>query len=156
MKLIEQNADRFVFRLGRREKVLLFEVLKLYPLVPACHPRQPGSAAEKDVTDQELLESSLAEHRAENRRQVLAMLTEPGRLQAVGHSFHLSLTAAQVEWLLQVLNDVRVGSWLAIGSPDDKQSRAANLTAENIRYVFALEVSGLFEMALLKAVGGSS
>ena len=32
----------------------------------------------------------------------------------------LSLSQADLEWLLQILNDIRVGSWVILGSPEEK------------------------------------
>ena len=35
----------------------------------------------------------------------------------------LTLSGPEIEWLLQVLNDVRVGSWIALGSPDPESGK---------------------------------
>ena len=154
MKLIRTLKGGFVFRLSPREKLLLSETVKFYPLVPASHHHlnKEGKSAKADE-NQRLLEESLAEHRAENRRLVLAMLDEPKRFRETKTGFELKLTHSEVEWLLQVLNDVRVGSWLALGEPEHEEM--PEVTEENAKYYFALEISGLFQSFLLEALGVS-
>lgn len=151
MKLERKDQDRFVFRLSAREKDLLFETLKLYPLVPAPHHRLTKTAAHQSDENQRLLEEALAEQRAENRRQLEAMLNAPERLKQSGKSFLLQLQMAEVNGLLQVLNDVRVGSWLELGEPDE--DKPPHITGENFRYALALEVCGVFQSVLLAALG---
>jgi hypothetical protein len=152
VKLVRAGKNGHVLHLGRREKQLLLETIKLYPLVPAAHHRlskeRKGSTADEN---QQLLEDALAEQRQENRRQVLAMLNEPQRFHETKSGFELTLAPAQIEWLLQVFNDVRVGSWLALGEPE--QDEAPDLTEENAKYLLAMELCGLFESVLLAALG---
>ncbi len=152
MKLLRGGKTGHVFHLGQREKQLLLETLKLYPLVPAAHHRlsKDGKGLKADE-DQRLLEEALAEQRQENRRHVLAMLNEPQRFRGTKSGFELRLTPAQVEWLLQVLNDVRVGSWLALGQSE--QGEEPKLTKQNVKYYLAMELCGLFESAFLAALG---
>lgn len=154
MKLSRAGKNSFVCHLGRREKQLLLAVLELYPLVPASHHQlsKQGKGPKADE-NQRLLEEALAEQRKENRRQVRAMLDEPQRFRETKTGFELVLTPAQVEWLLQVFNDVRVGSWLALGEPEPGEEPA--VTEQNAKYLFALEVCGLFESVLLAGLGVS-
>lgn len=151
MKLERKHRDGFLFRLSAREKDLLFETIKLYPLVPAQHHRLTKTAAHQSDENQRLLEEALAEQRAENRRQIEAMLQTPERLKQSGKSFLLQLPMAEVNGLLQILNDVRVGSWLELGEPDE--DKPPQITADNFRYALALEVCGVFQSFLLAALG---
>ena len=154
MKLIRSDQKGCVFQLSRREKQLLLATLELYPLVPASHHRlsKRGKGPKADE-NQRLLEEALAEQRKENRRQVMAMLNEPQRFRETKTGFELTLTSSQVEWLLQVLNDVRVGSWLALGEPE--QGEEPKVTGQNAKYLIALDLCGLFESVLLAALGVS-
>ena len=154
MKLLRTGKTGLVFQLRLREKQLLLETLELYPLVPASHHRlarkdDPSQSAE----NQRLLEESLAEQRQENRQQVLAMLKKPQRFREIKGGFEVTLTHSEVEWLLQVLNDVRVGSWLALGEPE--QGKEPEVTKENASYMVAMEVCGMFQSFLLAALGVS-
>jgi len=152
MKLLRADPDRFVFGLAKREQRLLFETLQLYPLVPPAHHRI-GRRGQRTYDDeaQRLLDDALAEQRRENRQQVLALLKDPGRFQETSHGLELTLAPPQIEWLLQVLNDVRVGSWLALGEPAEGETPPLN--QENTPYLVAMEVCGIYQSILLSALG---
>lgn len=152
MKLLRTDKDRFTFLLGKREKALLLQMLQLYPLVPPAHHRLSRSAEDRARDEsQRLLDEALAEQRRENRRQVLALLNEPTRFRESESGLRLNLAASEMEWLLQVLNDVRIGSWLALGEPEELDIPEVNRT--NAPYVLAMETAGYFESALLDALG---
>ena len=154
MKLLRTDKDDCVFQLGQREKQLLLVTLQLYPLVPAAHHRLSKEGQGPNAEDnQRLLEAALAEQREENRNQVLAMLSEPKRFRETDGGFELTLVPAQIEWLLQVLNDVRVGSWLALGEPEPDEE--PSVTELNAKYHIALQVCGMFQSGLLAALGVS-
>jgi Domain of unknown function (DUF2017) len=157
VKLIERDGESFLFHISKREKGLLFEVLKLYPLIPIAHHRVSQAAATPSVQEtQKLLESALADRTRENKRQLLAMLNQEARLQETDGAQRLMLSAPQMEWLLQVLNDIRVGSWLILGEPDEKKGKPIEVNDENARYYAAMEFCGLFQMTLLDAFQQSS
>ena len=152
MKLLRSDKRGFAFHLGKREKIILLETLQLYPLIPASHHRLTRNGdSPADDERQCLLEEALAEHRRDNRRQLQAMLNEPHRFQETESGFQLTLSAPQIEWLLQVLNDIRVGSWLALGEPEPGEEPEPN--KNNAHCLLALEVCGLFESGLLAALG---
>lgn len=155
MKLIRTDKDKFLFALGRKEKGLLCELLSLYPVVPAAHHRLSKSAKiGKQDENQRLLDEALAAQRRENKRQVLAMLNEPGRFTQTDSGFRLALSPPQMDWLLQVLNDVRVGSWIALGSPGTEPGERIPLNDQTTPHVWAMEAAGFFEMAVVEAMSG--
>jgi hypothetical protein len=155
VKLLRADKDKFVFHLGKREKRLLFEILRRYPVIPAAYPRiSKGTAAAARRADQALLEEALAAQRQENQKQVLALLSEPGRFRETESGFRFSLSAPQMEWLLQVLNDIRVGSWINLGSPDTEPGDKIPLTEEAAPHLWVMEAAGFFEMSLLNAWSG--
>jgi hypothetical protein len=144
-----------VFEISLPEKRLLFEVLKLYPLISATHHRLSKTAkTAKHDENQRLLEESLAAQRQENRKNVRAMLNEPGRFQAAASGFQLTLSGPEIEWLLQVLNDVRVGSWIALGSPDPEQGKKIVFNEKILPYFRMMELAGAFETVFLDALSG--
>jgi hypothetical protein len=156
VKLIQQDGEAFLFHISKREKGLLFEVLKLYPLIPIAHHRVSQATAAPILESQKLLEAALADSTRENKRQLLAMLNRETRLQESDSVHRLKLSAPQMEWLLQVLNDIRVGSWLILGEPDEKKGKPLELNDKNARYYAAMEFCGLFQMTLLDAFQQSS
>jgi hypothetical protein len=154
MQLLSSNRGAFCFQISRLEKRLLFAVLAKYPLVPVAHHRFSHTETGKD--GQELLEESLADHRRAQRNQVTALLRAKSRFQANQAGWRFSLKPAQVEWLLQVLNDVRVGSWLALGAPDGPREMLQALNPQNFRHHQLMEAAGYFQMSLLTALDGKA
>jgi hypothetical protein len=155
VKLRKADQGRFIFQLGKREKLLLFEVLKFYPLIPSSDTgggRANGTAHEASY---KLIEESLAEQRLQNKRQLEAMIEDANRFTAIDGGWQFSLDQAELEWLLQVLNDIRVGSWLKLGSPDPKEQRRVELSGQNAPYFWAMELCGHFESVLLHALNGA-
>ena len=152
MKLIRAGNESWLFELGHHEKKLLLQVLGLYPRIPTAARRltRRGGLPDQEAS-QKLLEEALNDHRAENQRQLERMLKQPRRLVPTTAGWHLSLSSGELEWLLQVLNDVRVGSWISLGAPEE---RIPPLTENNAPDLWAMEVAGLFQMRLLEAMGG--
>ncbi len=155
MKFLRATKSGHVFQLKPLEQHLLLEVLSLYPLVPTTHHRLNKSGDDPQLDEnQQLLEESLAEHRRENQRQVLDMLKQPQCLHETESGFELKLTRTQIEWLLQALNDVRVGSWLALGKPEADTVITPD-TQQIARYHLAMDVCGMFQSMLLASLGVS-
>ena len=150
MKLISSRDGQLVFQLGKREKILLFELLKLYPRLPPAHqPLTKSRGLPDQVASQRLLEEALTEHRAESKRQLQKLLSDPARLSETAKDWRLLLSAAELEWLLQVLNDIRVGSWVLLGSPEENFRVVDEQTAP---HVWAMEIAGSFQMAFLEGL----
>jgi hypothetical protein len=155
VKLVKREESQFVFSIGKRERELLEQVLHLYPAIPAAHfskRHPPASKNAKDAKqDDSLLEEALAEQQRENRRSLEQMLKEPGRFAEDEAGFSFALKHGELEWLLQVLNDIRVGSWIRLGEPSENEIGALEPTEENVQLAWALEIAGLFEHTLLAA-----
>ena len=97
-----------------------------------------------------MLEAALAEQRKENQRLVLELLSKP-RFRRKGKAYEITLKRSEVDWLLQVLNDVQVGSWVMLGEPE--QDETPVVTEETLKYYAALRLCQMFESALLDALG---
>ena len=145
-------TGKYQFHLSRHEQRMLFQLLALYARIPPAHQPLSRSGAIPDAqASQRLLEEALAEHRAENRRQIQTILADPQRFEATQAGAQLILSEPEVDWLLQVLNDIRVGSWLLLGSPEaDIKEWDESAEAD----VWAMAVSGLFEAEVLRALAG--
>jgi hypothetical protein len=154
VKLRKAEQGQFVFQLGKREKLLLFEVLKFYPLIPSAHSRSSRAKETADAGSYQLIEEALAEQRSENKRQLQAMLADPSRFTERDGGWQFAMSHSDLEWLLQVLNDIRVGSWIMLGSPDPKEPRRVELSGQNAPYFWAMELCGHFETVLLHALSG--
>jgi len=150
VKLIRRSDARLLFHLGQREGGLLLQVLRRYPRVPPAHQplSKSGRVPDRQET-QRLLDEALAEQRADCKRQVRALLADPRRFHKVEGGFQLSLSRGDAEWLLQVLNDIRVGSWIILGSPEGKPE---DLNDRNAGDFLMMELAGAFEGELLEAL----
>lgn len=151
MNLKRTGKTTLAFEMNAAEREIVLETLQLYPLVPATHHRLTKAAEAQSEENQRLLEESLAQQRTEHRQQLDALLNDPARFKQVGDKFRLRLKDTDLDWLLQVFNDIRVGCWLQLGEPDEDKS--PTITPENFRYGFAMDVSGMFQSALLAALG---
>jgi hypothetical protein len=142
-----------IFRINAREEALLLAMLRLYPALDNSHHRLSQDPKAATSAEQRLLEESMAQQRAAHRKKVDALFQSPQRFfkEALGER-HLVLTAAQLEWLLQVLNDIRVGSWVRLGCPDLEKSAPLNLARASTRSLQAMHICGEFQLALLEAV----
>lgn len=153
MKLVRCTNDKLLFALSEAEGELLRELLELYPRIPPSYHRISNTLDPSEAEEaQRLLDEALEAHRRDNIRRVAAVLSEKKLLRQTNTGFRLTLSPEQFEWLLQVLNDVRVGSWLAIGAPDTENGEEIQVTDQTAPHVWAMEIAGYFEMALLGAV----
>ena len=100
------------------------------------------------------MEDALIAQRVENRKNVQALLTERGRFQTAPNGFLLKITGPETEWLLQVLNDIRVGSWIALGAPDTEAGEDIELNEKTAPHIRSMEIAGAFETFFLDALTG--
>lgn len=152
MRLIHSDNGRFTFSLSDEERRLLLAVLRRYPLIPSAYQplsRSASSSARKD--NQRLLDEALAEQRLENKRQLETLLADQGRFRETPAGCRMILSGSDFQWLLQILNDVRVGSWLLLGSPE-KNLWDLEWNETTALHAWTMEMAGEFEMTLLKAV----
>jgi hypothetical protein len=152
VKLIKRDESHYTFVIGKRERELLNSLLQRYPVLKAGHFRTRQPAASDDSNkDQELLEQALLEQQKDNKKQLEQVMNQPGRFSEHELGYTFRLNDSELEWLLQVLNDIRVGSWVELGEPDNKSSEQVSLSERNMPLVWAMEMSGLFQNALLEA-----
>ena len=150
MKLVPTPGARLLFHLDRQEAFLLPQILQLYPRIPPAHQAlsRTGRIPHPEA-NQQLLNEALAEQRAENRQQVLALLADRQRFAPTKTGGRLSLAPAEVEWLLQVLNDIRIGSWIQLNEPEATPPKLDNVSVRDLLF---MEIAGFFELQLLAAL----
>ena len=153
MKRINANEQSIVFHLSAREHHGFLEILKLYPVVPASHQLVSRELRDAPAAEfQRLLDEALAEQRAANKALLDAWLAKAGRFEKKKSGYHFTLERSDSEWLLQVLNDIRVGHWLRLGSPDASAVKPQNLDLKVLPTWLAMEMSGYFQMMILEAL----
>jgi hypothetical protein len=156
MKLLRKDGDEFEFEFAPVEKGLLFHLLGSYPVVPLAHHKlSKGRKLPDQAENQELLSEAVRSHRAENQRDIAALLNNAGRFKDGKVSTRAVFRRGEVELLLQVLNDVRVGNWLAAGSPNLQQEQQLQHDKPALQKMMLMELAGGFEMLLLGAVSGT-
>ncbi len=152
MRLVEAKDGLFVFHLAKRERALLTHALKMFPGGSGPVAPLSKSGDEQKLAEHERsLEEALAEQRTEHKRLLDAFLGEQGRFAEDKSGFRLRLTTAQMDWLLRVLNEVRVGLWMKLGRPEEL---APLVLAGQLDSVVAMEICALFQSRLLAALDG--
>lgn len=152
---VARNKDgNFEARFSEPLWLAFIDVLLAFPSIPPAHRMaRPGKTAPMvDDSTQALLDEALAEHRQQLKNDLKAILGEPPRFRHRGKVTTLTLTPAEVECILQVLNNVRVGRWILLGSPPDLPEQ---VPAEHIEHLHMMELAGVFESIFLEALMGS-
>lgn len=152
MKLLSRSPEQFTFVIGKRERQMLTAVLGNYPVLANTYHSFSREGGAQNQEGEELLREALAENQKENKRQLEQMLSEPGRFTEDKLGYRFVLKPEEMEWLLQVLNDIRVGSWARLGSPTPDRPMSAPLNEDNVKTCWAMEIAGLFESELLHAL----
>lgn len=152
MKLIERNENQLTFELTDHQKKLLERILKDYPVAGNGQHQISKSGEAVELPDQQqLLDEALAENRAEMKRKIGNFLRDPRRFEEIEAGWRLSILSRQLDWLLQVLNEIRVGSWHELNCPEPDD---IELALEDPESFFRMEISGQFQQILLFALSG--
>jgi hypothetical protein len=83
-------------------------------------------------------------------------LQDPKRFTETASGSRVSFNRSEIEWLLQVLNDVRVGCWLELGSPAEPVEIKPEMDPQTIRQLLVMDAAGFFEMNFLHAASRAS
>jgi hypothetical protein len=157
MRLVRAKPAEFVFQMTARERGLFLEVLRHFPLVPLSHHQiRRSSPADSPGGHERLLREAMATWKQDHKGRVQQLISNTGRFVARSGGWRIAFSREEMEWLLQVLNDVRVGSWLRLGCPDPDEGRAPQVTEANAPHLFLMELSGHFQCALLDALDQST
>lgn len=155
MKFLRHDGERFQLEFASEEKALLLHLLTLYPLVPAAHHKlTKDKKLPQRAENQQLLDEAIQSQREQNKNEILALIKEPGRFIETENGSQIGFTRGEMEWMLQVVNDVRVGSWIALGSPDYEAKKKSKPSPEAMRHTMLMELGGAFEMFFLGIMNG--
>ncbi len=154
MKLLERSDGRLVFQIGVREKALLGRLLSLYPLQPdppAALARQPWDP-EKLADAEALLREALREQRSQLADWIHLRFTDGEAFQRLPSGWRLVLETADIDQLLRVLNELRVGAWTKLGCPEEIDSTQLYNSAALAPFHAIMSLAGQYEMILLHAL----
>lgn len=149
MKPIKRAGDCWEYILNHAEADLLRDLLTRFPQAddfPAQISRTDKDP--KAAGRERLLNESLAEHRRELQRQAMKLLADD-RLRRRDKSHLLKLSGEDREILLQILNDIRVGCWRALGQPETLDFQPSGLSARELAQHSLMNLAGYFEHHLI-------
>lgn len=149
MKFLRTTDQGRVYALQPAELQMLLVVLGSFPLLNHSQSISKSGDGEQLAEAQKLLEEALAERRQSMRQELEQWMQVPGRFSRTVNKIEWHIENDRREWLLQILNDVRVGAWMELGSPEDLEAARGNSDEESGRWVALMELAGMFQMNLL-------
>jgi hypothetical protein len=149
MKLVKQTPDGWLYQLNQPEANCLRNLLSQFPITANAPAKISRTDSDPQTVEREkLLDESLADHRKE-LKQIARGLIGADKFKAWDKGWRLCINSEEREILLQILNDIRVGSWRALGEPENLETQAPNPTkTEQVSYNI-LNLAGYFEHQLL-------
>ena len=145
MKFIKQ-PDGLLCKLNNGESQALMTVFSHYPARKIGKPRLSKQKGFKE--DNELLKTALEQSQKAN--ESIIHLIQKQLADNLDHP-RFKLSFEQVEILLQILNDLRVGFWEKLGSPSLDNLREAELGPREAAIFGIIEVAGYIQAAILHA-----
>ena len=152
MKLIETNEHDLIFGMSAGQKTTLSVCSASIP----CFPKnsRPSAAPETMRNWRPNRSCSKKPSRNAATRTVDTSATScvsREDSEVTEEEIRLRLRRNRVNWLLEVLNEIRVGHWHQLGSPDIDETV---LTPENIEQYISMQLCAEFQMVLLDALNG--
>jgi hypothetical protein len=153
VKLLRATDQERLFGLQPAEMQMLLVVLSSFPLPGRPATLSKSGEGEEFDEGQRLLEEAMKERRTGMRTELEGWLKTPGRFREGDDRIEWRIERGRHEWLLQILNEVRVGAWTRLGSPEDLEDayQESESDGERIRHLALMEMAGMFQMALLHA-----
>jgi len=149
MKLAKQKDGLWQYHLAQNEAAVLVGLLKKFPFTKIDPVKISKTDKHPKAREREkLLNESLAEHRKELKKLALDLI-RPDKFKRMEKGWFMTLSSENRETMLQILNDIRVGSWRALGEPDDLHSHAPQTSAKDLAYRSLMDLAGYFECSLL-------
>ncbi len=154
MKLLRRSDDQVLIELEAAERFVITELLKRYPVLPADHFQLSKCSDEEGIEEDEaFLHETLSDEQKSNRREITKFLEGENGFKPVGDAYQVTLTRERIEWLLQIVNDIRVGSWAMLGSPDEiHEVDELSTDPQKASLAFAMEISTVVQSILLAAL----
>jgi hypothetical protein len=164
MRFLSRDTESVTFELDRRELELLTFLLRRYPVRDPAYPQLASPNEREALADeQRMLTESLTAEQEENRGKVAEFIrtrltppasTPPGSSGSAPFEFSVRISFAEVDWLLRVINDVRVGCWVRLGCPEEQSLHLPPLSfsLSKVTDFAAMELGGVVLGVLLEAL----
>lgn len=149
MRLVKQAKGKWQYLLNPTEKSLLKSLLKHFPFAADTPVKITRTDTDSKVAEREqLLNESLVEHRQELQRQALS-LSGARKFKKAEPGYLFTITSGEREFLLQILNDIRVGCWVSLGKPQSMDLPKATPSALEAAHRSLMDLAGYFESQLV-------
>lgn len=156
MKLLNKTGEKFVFELMSEEKELLSKIFGLYPMLDRDKLELSKTIKDEQICQsKKILSDAFKEFQDSNKRFISELFEKSNNFKpSEDYEYYtLELDGEQIERLLQILNDIRVGMWQKLGCPDLENRKDFIRSAEDVFAVYIMDICEYFEYYLLKALG---
>ena len=152
MKILSNKKNTCAFEFESGELQLLFHILQRYPCTPQSYAKLSKFSDEQELKEnEELLKEALAEQNEANMKLIKGFIADETKFPKSDKNLRICFSEEEIDWLLQILNDVRIGMWLKLGSPN-QETPPQNNDPNYIREFSLMQISGEFEAFLLHAL----
>ncbi len=151
MKLVKQTGKGFQYSLSSQEAHALRALVGQFPvaaLVPVKISKSDPEGGERE----KLLNESLAAHRNELKHKAETLIA-PGKFKTSGNYRIFRISREKREMMLQIINDVRVESWRALGEPENLEKPVPDLPKDKFKLYHFMHLAGYFEYHFLNLDG---
>ena len=150
MRVIRHTKEETLIELSRHEGTLLRDLFSQYPIASLDRRQltQTGDP-ERFAEETELLREALTEHAQENQKRLQTWLDAEGALSLKESACYLRVSHDEINWILQVLNDLRIGSWEQLGCPSQIHLSLDAIAPEEVLTYWSMELTGLLQTLLL-------
>lgn len=162
MQLIEKSEERLVYRFHPNGREQLVSILNCFPLPSKWDVVLSRNDDEGELEeDREFLEESLDQEREAMKSGLEVFLNSPVTFYEEDGEDFFRLGQDKVEWLLQVLNDIRISAWQLLGSPgNEEKEELEKLIQENIaekdmqqaQLFILLELAGYYQAVIIESL----
>jgi hypothetical protein len=156
VKLLNKTGEKFVFELMSEEKELLSKIFGLYPMLDRDKLELSKTIKDEQICQsKKILSDAFKEFQDSNKRFISELFEKSNNFKpSEDYEYYtLELDGEQIERLLQILNDIRVGMWQKLGCPDLENRKDFIRSAEDVFAVYIMDICEYFEYYLLKALG---
>jgi hypothetical protein len=156
VKLLNKTGEKFVFELMSEEKELLSKIFGLYPMLDRDKLELSKTIKDEQICQsKKILSDAFKEFQDSNKRFISELFEKSDNFKpSEDYEYYtLELDGEQIERLLQILNDIRVGMWQKLGCPDLENRKDFIRSAEDVFAVYIMDICEYFEYYLLKALG---
>ncbi len=162
LELIEKTSGRIVFRFHQNGRAQLVSLLQCYPLPVKWDVELSRNDPDGELEeDRQFLEETLEKKREAMAEGLQRFLDSPTIFQSSDEGDFLRLPMDRVDWLLQVLNDLRISAWRLLGCPDGDEKKALEEliqgempmeSMQKAQLFILLELAGYYQSVILDGI----